>query len=1112
MRAPTRTREEIPDAVVSAVEPRWYQDAVIYQVHVRAFQDSNGDGVGDFRGLARRLDHVRDLGVTAVWLLPFYPSPLRDGGYDIAQYKSIHEDYGTLRDFRRFLHEAHRRDLRVITELVMNHTSDEHPWFQRARRAKAGSVWRNFYVWSDTPNRYADARIIFRDFESSNWAWDPVAQQYYWHRFYSHQPDLNFDSPVVREAMFDVVDFWLAMGVDGLRLDAVPYLFEREGTNCENLQETLDLLSDLRRHVDDRFDERMLLAEANQWPEDAVAYFGGKGDRCHMAFHFPLMPRMFMANRMEDRFPVIDILQQTPPIPDNCQWATFLRNHDELTLEMVTDEERDYMYRAYAEEPKARINLGIRRRLAPLLGNDRRRIELMNSLLFSLPGSPIVYYGDEIGMGDNIYLGDRNGVRTPMQWTADRNAGFSGANPQQLYLPVIADPEYQPGAINVEAQQSNRSSLLWWMRHLISVRRGLPSLAIGAVEFLPSENRKVLVFLRSLGEERVLVVSNLARSSQFVELDLSRFAGMVPVEVFGPTDFPRIGELPYFLALGPYGSYWFRLRQDEPTAQDGEGAIPTLITAGTWDALVTGPGLEQLEELAPAFLARQRWFGAKDRRITGVSIVESVPLADAATTAGYLIVADVTYAEGEPETYALTVAGRPADAEGWAPPEGAVIARVDASDRGWLLVDGVWEPSVANALLRMFDRRPVRGNRIRIGVVKTHAFRPARGHDDEELTPRVGQVEQSNTSIVYGDRLILKLFRRLEQGRNPDLEIGRFLTERTSFAHTAPVAGALELQGLGREPRTLATLHRFVENEGDAWTFALDALEDFFEQALAHGGNRPVPEAADPLAEFPPERPGGEARALLGPFLSNAELLGRRTAELHLALASVTDDPAFAPEPFSAMYQRSLYQSVRSLASITFRRLRSRRPDVPGVEELLEREGEVVERYDRWLRGERIRALRIRVHGDFHLGQVLWTGSDFVIIDFEGEPARSVGQRRIKRSPLADVAGMLRSFDYAAEQATRSPSSSRLTTDAPTVLAPWARTWSRWVSAAFLSEYLAVAAVGGVIPGDADETRTLLRALVLDKAVYELAYEMDNRPDWLVTPVRGILDLLEVPV
>jgi maltose alpha-D-glucosyltransferase / alpha-amylase len=1112
VRAPTRTQEEIPDAVVSAVEPRWYQDAVIYQVHVRAFQDSNGDGVGDFRGLARRLDHVRDLGVTAVWLLPFYPSPLRDGGYDIAQYKSIHEDYGTLRDFRRFLHEAHRRDLRVITELVMNHTSDEHPWFQRARRAKAGSVWRNFYVWSDTPNRYADARIIFRDFESSNWAWDPVAQQYYWHRFYSHQPDLNFDSPVVREAMFDVVDFWLAMGVDGLRLDAVPYLFEREGTNCENLQETLDLLSDLRRHVDDRFDERMLLAEANQWPEDAVAYFGGKGDRCHMAFHFPLMPRMFMANRMEDRFPVIDILQQTPPIPDNCQWATFLRNHDELTLEMVTDEERDYMYRAYAEEPKARINLGIRRRLAPLLGNDRRRIELMNSLLFSLPGSPIVYYGDEIGMGDNIYLGDRNGVRTPMQWTADRNAGFSGANPQQLYLPVIADPEYQPGAINVEAQQSNRSSLLWWMRHLISVRRGLPSLAIGDVEFLPSENRKVLVFLRSLGEERVLVVSNLARSSQFVELDLSRFAGMVPVEVFGPTDFPRIGELPYFLALGPYGSYWFRLRQDEPTAQDGEAAIPTLITAGTWDALVTGPGLEQLEELAPAFLARQRWFGAKDRRITGVSIVESVPLADAATTAGYLIVADVTYAEGEPETYALTVAGRPADAEGWAPPEGAVIARVDASDRGWLLVDGVWEPSVANALLRMFDRRPVRGNRIRIGVVKTHAFRPARGHDDEELTPRVGQVEQSNTSIVYGDRLILKLFRRLEQGRNPDLEIGRFLTERTSFAHAAPVAGALELHGLGREPRTLATLHRFVENEGDAWTFALDALEDFFEQALAHGGNRPVPEAADPLAEFPPERPGGEARALLGPFLSNAELLGRRTAELHLALASVTDDPAFAPEPFSAMYQRSLYQSVRSLASITFRRLRSRRPDVPGVEELLEREGEVVERYDRWLRGERIRALRIRVHGDFHLGQVLWTGSDFVIIDFEGEPARSVGQRRIKRSPLADVAGMLRSFDYAAEQATRSPSSSRLTTDAPTVLAPWARTWSRWVSAAFLSEYLAVAAVGGVIPGDADETRTLLRALVLDKAVYELAYEMDNRPDWLVTPVRGILDLLEVPV
>ncbi len=1107
----TRRRQEIRDTVVSPREPRWYQDAVIYQVHVRAFQDSNGDGVGDFRGLARRLDHVRDLGVTAVWLLPFYPSPLRDGGYDIAQYKSVHESYGTLRDFRQFLREAHRRNLRVITELVMNHTSDEHPWFQRARRAKVGSVWRNFYVWSDTPNPYSDARIIFRDFESSNWAWDPIAQQYYWHRFYSHQPDLNFDNPAVREAMFDVVEFWLEMGVDGLRLDAVPYLFEREGTNCENLPETLEFLSDLRRRVDDRFDDRMLLAEANQWPEDAVAYFG-KGDRCHMAFHFPLMPRMFMANRMEDRFPVIDILGQTPPIPENCQWATFLRNHDELTLEMVTDEERDYMYRVYAEEPEARINLGIRRRLAPLLENDRRRMELMNSLLFSLPGSPIVYYGDEIGMGDNIYLGDRNGVRTPMQWTADRNAGFSTANPQRLYLPVIADPEYQPGAINVEAQQTNRSSLLWWMRHLISVRRGLPSLALGDVEFLPNDNRKVLAFLRTLGEEQVLVVANLARSSQFVELNLSRFAGTIPVEVFGPTDFPRVGELPYFLTLGPYGFYWFLLRP-EAAPPEAETPVPTLRLAGPWDGVVAGGSRAQLERLLPAFLAGQRWFAGKGRQITGASIVEALPLADAGAgqTAGFLAIVDVKYAEGDPDTYALALAARRADGEGWAPPEHAVLARVEAADGPWLLLDGAWEPSVAEALLRVFDRRPPRGDRLRIGVGKTYAFRDARSRDAEPPTSRVAQAEQSNTSIIFDDRVILKLFRRLEQGRNPDLEIGRFLTERTSFANAAPVAGALELHGLGREPRTLAILHRFVNNEGDAWSYALDALDDFFEHAMARGRSRPAPEAVDPLAAFPPEPPGDETRTLVGPFLPNAELLGRRTAELHLALASITDDPAFAPEPFSAMYQRSLYQSAQSLATRTFRWLRARRPDVLGVEELLEREGEVFERFDRWLRGGRIKALRIRVHGDFHLGQVLWTGSDFVIIDFEGEPARPLGERRIKRSPLADVAGMLRSFDYAAEQARRSPSSSRLVSGKADRLGPWARVWSRWVGAAFLAEYLAVAAVGGILPGDAEETRSLLRALVLDKAMYEVAYEMNHRPDWLATPVRGVLELLREP-
>ncbi len=1099
-RAAVRPVEAVEAAPLGAA-PRWYQDAVIYEAHVRAYQDSDADGIGDFRGLTQRLDHIRDLGVTALWLLPFYPSPLRDDGYDIAQYKGVHPAYGTLRDFRTLLREAHRRGLRVITELVMNHTSDEHRWFQRARRARPGSVWRDFYVWSDTPTRYADARIIFKDFESSNWAWDPVAGAYFWHRFYSHQPDLNYDNPAVREAMVRVVDFWLETGVDGLRLDAVPYLFEREGTNCENLPETFEYLAELRRHVDERFEDRMLLAEANQWPEDAVAYFG-KGDRCHMAFHFPLMPRMFMANRMEDRFPVIDILTQTPAIPENAQWATFLRNHDELTLEMVTDEERDYMYRVYAEEPEARINLGIRRRLAPLLGNDRRRIELLNLLLFSLPGAPVVYYGDEIGMGDNIYLGDRNGVRTPMQWSSDRNAGFSQANPQRLYLPVIADPEYQPGAINVEAQQNNRSSLLWWMRHLIQVRRAHPVLAVGDVEFLYPDNRKVLVFLRTLGEERVLVVANLARSAQYVELDLSRFAGMIPVELFGPTEFPRIGELPYFLTLGPYGCYWFALTQEQGAAA-GAPRTPAVTVRGEWASILDRRRRQPLEALLPAFLERQRWFGAKGKEVAEAGIANLVPLAGGAV----LAFVAVRYADGDPEIYALPLAVRDAEGDGWAPPENAVIAELDAADGRWLLFDGVWEPAVAEALLGMFDRRPPRSSTL--DVERTSSFRRIRGADRSPLPTQVASAEQSNTSILFGDRLMLKLIRRLEPGPNPDLEIGRFLTERVAFPNVAQVAGAITARGIGRQPATLAIVHAFVPNEGDAWAYALDALDDYYQEALARASQGPAPSPASPLDAWPPVRPGDEARDLVGPFLSNAELLGRRTAELHLALASRPDDPAFAPEPFTPLYQRSLYQTIRSLASRVLRLLRSRFADVAGAGELLEREREVFDLLDRVMRGGRIQAVRTRVHGDFHLGQVLWTGSDFVIIDFEGEPARSLSERRIKRSPLADVAGMLRSFDYAAEQALRSPSTAMLApADPAEVLGDWACAWRRWASAAFLHEFVRVAE-GSLAPADPDQALRLLRALVLEKAVYELGYEMDNRPDWVGTPVRGILELLD---
>jgi maltose alpha-D-glucosyltransferase/alpha-amylase len=1082
---------------------RWYQDAVLYELHVRAYQDSNADGVGDFPGLVRRLDHIRDLGATAIWLLPFYPSPLRDDGYDIAAYKAIHPAYGTMRDFRTLLREAHRRDLRVITEVVMNHTSDEHPWFQRARAAKPGSWQRNFYVWADTPEGYPDARVIFNDFETSNWAWDPVAGQYYWHRFYSHQPDLNYDEPRVRDAMFDVVDFWLELGVDGLRLDAIPYLFEREGTNCENLPETLELLTALRRHVDEKFEDRMLLAEANQWPEDAVAYFGA-GDRCHMAFHFPLMPRMFMSNRMEDRFPLIDILNQTPQIPEGAQWATFLRNHDELTLEMVTDEERDYMYRVYAEDPQARINLGIRRRLAPLLGNDRRRIELMNALLFSLPGTPVIYYGDEIGMGDNIYLGDRNGVRTPMQWNQDRNAGFSAANPQRLYLPLVADPENHPAAVNVEAQQNNPTSLLWWMRRLIGAARRSPSLSRGDIEFLYPENRKVVAFLRTFEDDRTLVVANLSRSAQFVELDLSRFEGQVPVELFGPTHFPRIGQLPYFVTLGPYGYFWFRLEPDEREEELVASPIPTLQTSGSWDGVLNEPAKHALERSIPRFLVRQRWFGAKGRRIGSVSVADTIRVqgADRDGLAGVFALVDVTFREGEPSTYALPLVGR-REGDDLGPEH--VVARVEASDGVWLLADGLRDAALASALLDMVERRRVaRGQRRRLVGSRAEGF--AKLREEEPLEPQFPWGDQSNTTVTFGDRLVLKLFRRVEEGVNPELEIGRFLTDRTAFRHHAPTAGAIELSN-DDVGSTVSILQGFVPNEGDAWRYSLDAIRESFERALALPSDQPVPQVERSVMDMVGDLPSLLTYDLIGPFLGSAWLLGRRTAQLHLALGSRTDDPMFAPEPVTRMYQRSLYQSMRTQAVATLRRLGQHEAG-PDVEELLARQDELLSRFA-VLTGDRITGQRIRLHGDYHLGQLLWTGRDFIVIDFEGEPARPLSERRIKRSPLRDVAGMLRSFDYATRTVMRSPWIEDLSADSRSSLAGWARAWTAWVSATFLGHYFEVVGDSPLLPEGEDETRRMLHAMLLDKALYEIGYELDHRPDWLSVPVRGLLDLLD---
>jgi maltose alpha-D-glucosyltransferase / alpha-amylase len=1101
-------------------QPQWYKDALIYELHVRAFHDTDGDGMGDFRGLTEKLDYVQDLGVTALWLLPFYPSPWKDDGYDISDYMGVHEAYGNLRDFNLFLHEAHNRSLRVITELVINHTSDQHPWFQRARRSKPGSRWRDFYVWSDTPDKYKDARIIFKDFESSNWAWDPVAKAYYWHRFYSHQPDLNFDNPAVHRAIFEVVDFWLGLGVDGLRLDAIPYLYEREGTSCENLPETHAFLKTLRRHVDQKFPNRMLLGEANQWPEDAIAYFGD-GDECHTAFHFPLMPRLFMALRMEDRYPIMEILRLTPPIPDACHWALFLRNHDELTLEMVTDEERDYMYRVYAHDPQTRINLGIRRRLAPLLGNDRRKIELMNGLLFALPGTPVLYYGDEIGMGDNIYLGDRNGVRTPMQWSADRNAGFSRTNPQRLYLPIIVDPEYHYEANNVETQQNNPHSLLWWMKRLIALRKCFQAFGRGNLEFLAPENHRVLVFLRRFQNERILVVANLSRFAQAIELDLSAFKGMNPQELFGQTAFPAIGDQPYFLTLGPLGFYWFSLEpQSAAVAAAAEVALPTLRVTGAWENIFRKESKSELAEVLEAYLPRKRWFRSKARRIKSADLFETIAIPYDASTA-YVVLVEVEYTEGEPEFYMIALAFAAGDQAKRIQTEfpDASIARVVGKAEEGVLYEALRDKQFCNSLLAAVpQRRRFKGAAGELFAWPTRSYPVLRG-PEEFLEPTLLKAEQTNSSIVYGERMILKLFRRLEEGINPDLEIGRYLTDRSASANIARVAGALEYRRPHHAPMVMGIVQEFIPNQGDAWGHALDALSTYFERALAQKADTKDEEPASlmphkSLLALAEEETPPRVTELIGPYLESARLLSQRTAELHVALAKEHKDPHFTPEPFTDFYRQALYHRMLGLTSQAFQLLRHRQKQLPepaqaDAARVLELEGNIRKRF-RLLRDRKIIAARIRCHGDYHLGQALFTGKDFVIIDFEGEPARALSERRIKRSPLRDVAGMLRSFHYAAYGALLGQVPGILVRpEATPTLEPWARLWYVWVSSTFLKVYLRTAAQAAFLPRNRDEMEILLDAFLLEKAIYEIAYELNNRPDWTRIPLQGILHLME---
>jgi maltose alpha-D-glucosyltransferase/alpha-amylase len=1101
--------------------PTWYKDAIIYEVHVRAFYDSVTDGIGDFGGLTQKLDYLENLGVTAIWLLPFCPSPLKDDGYDIADYNDVHPSYGSLSDFKMFLKEAHRRGLKVITELVLNHTSDQHVWFQRSRRAEPGSRWRNFYVWSDTPEKYREARIIFKDFESSNWSWDPIAKAYYWHRFYAHQPDLNWDNPEVKQAMFAAMDFWLDMGVDGLRLDAVPYLIEREGTNCENLSETHEVLRELRAHVDSKYTGRMLLAEANQWPEDSVAYFG-KGDECHMAFHFPVMPRLFMALRMEDRYPIIDIMRLTPSIPETCQWAMFLRNHDELTLEMVTDEERDYMYRSYAHDRQMRINLGIRRRLAPLLENDRRKIELMNALLLSMPGTPVVYYGDEIGMGDNVYLGDRNGVRTPMQWSADRNAGFSRANPQRLYLPVNIDPQYHYEAVNVEAQQNNPHSLLWWMKRMIAQRKQFLAFGRGTLEFLHPSNTKVLAFVRQYLDERVLIVANLSRFAQSAELDLSKLQGSVPVEMFGRTRFPAVGEQKYSISLGPYAFYWFHLQPKEVSLESltisGNREEVPVLTAESPEEVFSYSTWQGVSKLLPRLMPGRPWFMGRNRHIRNVTISETISL----TPQSYLLLTDVEYTDGDPDVYLIAlslVSGEKAETMLKEKRE-TILAKIQGySDQTTVLYGAIYDRDFSDALLTgIVRRKKFKGDSGELQAGHNRVFRKEWERKRSDLEPRLIPTDMPNSYIRFGEDFVLKLYRKLEVGPNPDRELMEFLTEKAEYCNVPRALGWIEYRQVfddARSDTTVGLLTSFTRNGTNGWKYTLDQLGLFFERALAvptdDSRMREIDVTGDVLATSALPVPTLMAE-LMGTQLETVRLLGRRTAELHTALSSHPEIPEFSPEPFTDFYRHGLYHGMLGLIGRTFDGLRNSLYQLNGEVKndallLLENEPDV-RRQLAPLRDERINCTRIRHHGDFHLSHLLFTGSDVMILDFDGEVSRPMSERRIKRGAMRDVASMIRSFNYVSCAVLFGQVPGIVVAnEARPRLERWARAWRTWVSAAFLREYLETAQAGEFVPSSQRERRILLRSYLIEKCLFEINFELEYRRDWLRIPLTGILEL-----
>jgi len=1084
---------EVP-AVEAGSDELWYKDAIIYQLHVKAFADSNNDGIGDFAGLTEKLGYLQDLGVTTLWLLPFYPSPGRDDGYDIADYGDINPDFGTMKDFRRFIQEAKKRGLRVITELVVNHTSDQHDWFKRARRSDPDSSARNWYVWSDTDQKYQGTRIIFTDTEKSNWTWDPEAGQFYWHRFFSHQPDLNFDNPRVVSALVKVMKRWLDTGVDGFRLDAIPYLCERDGTNNENLPETHGIIKRLRAELDAYAKDKVLLAEANQWPEDVQEYFG-RSDECHMAYHFPLMPRIYMAIAQEDRFPITDILRQTPDIPADCQWALFLRNHDELTLEMVTDVERDYLWSTYANDPRARINVGIRRRLAPLMDNDRRKIELMNSLLLSFPGTPIIYYGDEIGMGDNIYLGDRNGVRTPMQWTPDRNGGFSRADPARLYAPTIMDPVYGYESVNVEAQSRSLSSLLSATKRLIAVRKSTLAFGRGTMTFIRPENRSVLCYVRQYEDEAILCVANLSRSAQATELDLSAWKDRIPLEMLGRTRFPAIGELPYMITLAPFGFYWFELQERDKSEPVVPRAVPefeTLVVplGATWVSLARTRGVFERDVL-PGHLARTRWYPERSAKAIQPTVTSAIPFCDIGDNRPWLAFFKSTQ-RGVTTRYVLPlqIEWVRFDRERYNP---RALAAVRQGAREGTLLDVATDQIFIALLLRNL-KESLTVDESEQGLKLE--FRPTSRFSDKVIKQpehiRTIENDRADSTALVDNDYVVRIYRTLQAGISPEIEMGRFLTEVAGFANTPALLGSVELIE-GDERNAIGVLHAFVANQGDAWTVTAAYLDRFVDEQRLLAASERVRESEDQVS-----------------YLRYMSQAGRRVAEMHVALASNNELADFVPEPIKREDVQRWFGDTLARAERVFDTLRQRRDtlkeaDRALVDQLLAQQSGLPNRLKALLPQEN-GGLNIRHHGDFHLGQLLIVKDDIFIVDFDGEPRRPIAERRRKAPAARDVASLIRSIDYSTTAALER--ALKVTHDEDGRLAAALAEWRDRAIAAFLAAYREGMVNQRLWPDDTKAAEAMLTFFLLEKACYEIEYELSYRPDWLRLAMTGMLRIL----